>query len=153
MKFGTRYLSGREQAVVRGSDGAIRALADVTEAAGLGRIDDVLGLVRATDAQPDQLSRLQPDALPGEPETGTDWAPPLPNPSMILNVAFNNKELMKNAHVDPGVPNFFLKPPSCMIGSGKEIVVDPEWGAVIPEPEVCAVIGKRAKRYLWVSDP
>ena len=145
MKFGTRYLNGREQAIVRGSDGAIRALADVTEAAGLGRIGDVLSLVRATDEQPDLLSRLQPDALPGEPETGTDWAPPLPNPSMILNVAFNNKELMKNAHKDPGVPNFFLKPPSCMIGSGKDIVVDPEWGAVIPEPEVCAVIGKRAK--------
>ena len=23
---------------------------------------------------------------------------------MILNVAFNNRELMRNAHVDPGVP-------------------------------------------------
>ena len=30
MKFGTRYLNGREQAIVRGSDGAVRALADVT---------------------------------------------------------------------------------------------------------------------------
>ena len=38
MKFGTRYLNGREQAIVRGSDGAIRALADVTEAAGLGEL-------------------------------------------------------------------------------------------------------------------
>ena len=65
MKFGTRYLNGREQAIVRGSDGAIRALADVTEAAGLGRIGDVLSLVRATDEQPDLLSRLQPDALAG----------------------------------------------------------------------------------------
>ena len=69
----------------------------------------------------------------------------MPNPSMVLNVPFNNRELMKKAHVDPGVPNFFLKPPSCMIGHGKPIIVDPEWGAVIPEPEVCAVIGKRAK--------
>ena len=96
MKIGTRFLQGREQAIVRGSDARIRALADVTEAAGLGRIDDVLGLVRATDEQPDLLRKLNPDALPGEPEAGTDWAPPLPNPSMILNVAFNNKELMKN---------------------------------------------------------
>ena len=145
MKFGTRILDGREQAIVRGADGAVRALADVTEAAGLGRINDVLGLVQACDQQPELLSRLDPDALLGEAEASIDWAPPLPNPSMILNVAFNNRELMRNAHVDPGVPNFFLKPPSCMIGSGKEIIVDPDWGAVIPEPEVCAVIGKRAK--------
>ena len=145
MKFGTRILDGREQAIVRGADGAVRVLADVTEAAGLGQIDDMLSLVRACDEQPDLLSRLDPDALQGEVEASIDWAPPLPNPSMILNVAFNNRELMRNAHVDPGVPNFFLKPPSCMIGSGKEIIVDPDWGAVIPEPEVCAVIGKRAK--------
>ena len=145
MKFGTRTLNGREQAIVRGKDGAIRALADVTEAAGLGRIEDVLSLVRACETQPGLLRQLEPDALPGQLEAGTDWAPPLPNPSMILNVAFNNRELMRNAHVDPGVPNFFLKPPSCMIGSGKAIIVDPDWGAVIPEPEVCAVIGKRAK--------
>jgi 2,4-didehydro-3-deoxy-L-rhamnonate hydrolase len=43
------------------------------------------------------------------------------------------------------VPNFFLKPPSAPQAHGKPIVVDPDWGAVIPEPELCAVIGKRAK--------
>ena len=26
----------------------------------------------------------------------------------VAGVAFNNRELMRNAHVDPGVPNFFL---------------------------------------------
>ena len=55
MKFGTRILDGREQAIVRGTDGAVRPLADVTEAAGLGRINDVLGLVQACDQQPDLL--------------------------------------------------------------------------------------------------
>ena len=52
---------------------------------------------------------------------------------------------MKKAHRDPVVPNFFLKPPSCLQSHSKPIVVDPDWGAVIPEPEVFAVIGKRAK--------
>ncbi|MGB0504920.1 MAG: fumarylacetoacetate hydrolase family protein [Pikeienuella sp.] len=52
---------------------------------------------------------------------------------------------MKKAHVDPGVPNFFLKPPSALQGHQKPIIVDPAWGAVIPEPEICAIIGKRAK--------
>ena len=74
-----------------------------------------------------------------------DWAPPIVNPSKILGVAFNNKELMKKAHKDPGVPNYFLKPPSALQAHDKAIIVDPEWGAVIPEPEICAVIGKRAK--------
>ena len=52
---------------------------------------------------------------------------------------------IERAHRDPGVPNFFLKPSTCLQGHGKPIVVDPGWGAVIPEPELCAVIGKRAK--------
>ena len=52
---------------------------------------------------------------------------------------------MKKAHKDPGVPNYFLKPPSALQAHEKPIIVDPDWGAVIPEPEICAVIGKRAK--------
>ena len=52
---------------------------------------------------------------------------------------------MKKAHKDPGVPNFFLKPPSALQGHNKPIIVDPNWGAVIPEPEICAVISKKAK--------
>ena len=83
MKFGTRILDGREQAIVRGADGAVRVLADVTEAVGLGQIDDMLSLVRACDEQPDLLSRLDPDALPGEDEASIDWAPPLPNPCLL----------------------------------------------------------------------
>ena len=74
-----------------------------------------------------------------------EWLPPIQKPSKILGVAFNNKELMKKAHKDPGVPNFFLKPPSALQGHNKPIIVDPNWGAVIPEPEICAVISKKAK--------
>jgi 2-keto-4-pentenoate hydratase/2-oxohepta-3-ene-1,7-dioic acid hydratase in catechol pathway len=65
-------------------------------------------------------------------DDNTDWLPPIGNPSKILGVAFNNRELMKKAHHDPGVPNFFLKPPSCLTGNGKPVFVDPDWGAVIP---------------------
>ena len=145
MKFGTQWVNGAEEAILLGSDGLARKLADVTAQAGFGAIDSLLQLVSACDRNPDLLAKLKPESVEGfEPET-IDWAPPMPNPSMVLNVPFNNRELMKKAHVDPGVPNFFLKPPSCMIGHGKPIIVDPEWGAVIPEPEVCAVIGKRAK--------
>ncbi|MDA9930640.1 fumarylacetoacetate hydrolase family protein [Alphaproteobacteria bacterium] len=145
MKLGTRIFEGCEEAVILGSDARARRLGDVTEAAGLGRIEAMLDLVCAADRNPDLLARLDCNHGAGFALDDIDWAPPMPNPSMALNVAFNNKELMKKAHVDPGVPNFFLKPPSCLIGHGKDIVVDPEWGAVIPEPEICAVIGSRAK--------
>ena len=77
MKFGTRILDGRS----RPSSEALTApcvLADVTEAAGLGQIDDMLSLVRACDEQPDLLSRLDPDALPAKtrrPSTGRRHCP------------------------------------------------------------------------------
>lgn len=145
MKFGTRYADGEETAIILGSDGLARDLADVTESAGKGRIGSMLELVQAADRDSELLIALDADAVPGLDIERIDWAPPVPNPSMILNVSFNNKELMKTAHRDPGVPNYFLKPPSCLQGHEKPIVVDPDWGAVIPEPEVCAVIGRRAK--------
>ena len=144
MKFATLYETGRRVAVMAGTDGAPRRLSDVCTTAGLAPIRSVLDLVEAHT--PSVLPALAAVVDQVSPIEGTpDWAPPLPNPSKILGVAFNNKELMKKAHRDPGVPNFFLKPPSALTGHGKPIVVDPDWGAVIPEPELCAVIGKRAK--------
>lgn len=128
-----------------GSDELARDQAQVAEFAGKSRIGSMLELVQAADRDKDLLNALDADAAPGITVGQIDWEPPIPNPSMILNVPFNNKELMKKAHRDPGVPNFFLKPPSCLQSHTKPIVVDPDWGAVIPEPEVCAVIGKRAK--------
>ncbi|WP_421703786.1 fumarylacetoacetate hydrolase family protein [Aliiroseovarius sp.] len=141
MKFGTLLEAGRRVAVMAGTDGAPRRLVEVCAAAGLSPIPSVLELVEA--GIPASLAQTVDQVTPvgGDP----DWAAPLPNPSKILGVAFNNKELMKKAHRDPGVPNFFLKPPSALTGHGKPIIVDPDWGAVIPEPELCAVIGKRAK--------
>jgi 2-keto-4-pentenoate hydratase/2-oxohepta-3-ene-1,7-dioic acid hydratase in catechol pathway len=104
-----------------------------------------LDLINLSKDEPNLLNniKISTEGLAGfEP---IDWAPPIVNPSKILGVAFNNKELMKKAHKDPGVPNYFLKPPSALQAHEKPIIVDPDWGAVIPEPEICAVIGKRAK--------
>ena len=144
MRFGTIFANGLKTPVVCGTDGQPRLLADACRVAGAEPVRDVLELVemgiagqlRAYQEQIDQLAPV---------EGPIDWAPPLPNPSKILGVAFNNKELMKKAHRDPGVPNFFLKPPSALQGHDKPIIVDPDWGSVIPEPELCAIIGKRAK--------
>lgn len=147
MKLGTIFQNEEPVAILQGSDGQARRLADVCAAAGLDPISDTLTLVQKSAKDATLVSKLQVavDGIPGFDLDNVDWAAPVTNPSKILGVAFNNKELMKKAHRDPGVPNFFLKPPSALTGHGKPVIVDPDWGAVIPEPEICAVIGKRAK--------
>ena len=147
MKFGTIRINGARTPILLGPDGRARTVRGVAGAAGLETFPDMLALVHSAGVDPSILPRLADavDAAPGFELDEADWCAPITNPSKILGVAFNNRELMKKAHRDPGVPNYFLKPPSALQGHNKPIIVDPDWGAVIPEPEVCAVIGKRAK--------
>ena len=74
-----------------------------------------------------------------------EWLPPQPDPRKILGVAFNNRRIRNDVHVDPGVPNFFLKSASCLIGHRQSVIVRPYYGNTIPEPELCAIIGRPAK--------
>ena len=145
MKLGSVYLDGKIVPIVQGAEGQAHNLLDVFKKLEISQINSVLDLINLSKDEPNLLNniRISTEGLAGfEP---IDWAPPIVNPSKILGVAFNNKELMKKAHKDPGVPNYFLKPPSALQAHEKPIIVDPDWGAVIPEPEICAVIGKRAK--------
>ena len=151
MKFGTISLDGQSTPVMQAVDGGLLPVNRVMAVAGAGEVSTMLDLVQRVDADASlpagllaaAITMSASEAIPDG--DGIDWLPPIGNPSKILGVAFNNKELMKKAHHDPGVPNFFLKPPSCLTGHGKAVIVDPDWGAVIPEPEICAVIGRRAK--------
>ena len=145
MKLGSVYLDGKIVPIVQGAEGQAHNLLDVCKKLEISQINSVLDLINLSKDEANLLNniRMSTEGLAGfEP---IDWAPPIVNPSKILGVAFNNKELMKKAHKDPGVPNYFLKPPSALQAHEKPIIVDPDWGAVIPEPEICAVIGKRAK--------
>lgn len=148
MKFATIVEEQRdEQTVVVATPRQVSRLSDVCEAAGVETPHTVLALIERASSQPSLVAAIA-GALPDAPSidiSGCRFCPPVPRPSKILGVAFNNKELMKMAHQDPGVPNFFMKPPSSLIGHGDAICIDPNWGAVIPEPEVCAIIGKVAK--------
>ncbi|MEM7303796.1 MAG: fumarylacetoacetate hydrolase family protein [Pseudomonadota bacterium] len=147
MKLGTILENDRPVAILKGSNGKARRLSDVCGVAGIDPVGDLLTLVKMSGVDANIIPSLQKaaDELSGFDLNDASWLAPITNPSKILGVAFNNQELMKKAHRDPGVPNFFLKPPSALTGHGKPVIVDPEWGAVIPEPEVCAVIGKKAK--------
>jgi 2-keto-4-pentenoate hydratase/2-oxohepta-3-ene-1,7-dioic acid hydratase in catechol pathway len=70
---------------------------------------------------------------------------PIRRPSKIIGVAINNGSINKWAHRRWKAPGFFLKPPSALIGHGEAIVVRQDYGLTHPEPELAAVIGKRAR--------
>ena len=145
MKLGTIYLDGKIVPIVRGIEGKAHNLLDICKKLGISQINSILDLINLSKDEPDLLNNVKVITNGFVGFDPIDWAPPITNPSKILGVAFNNKELMKKAHKDPGVPNYFLKPPSALQAHKKPIIVDPDWGAVIPEPEICAVIGKKAK--------
>lgn len=74
-----------------------------------------------------------------------EWQAPNPDARKILGVAFNNKNIRKEVHIDPGCPNYFLKSSSCLIGHNNPILIRNSYGNTIPEPELCLVIGKTGK--------
>ena len=70
---------------------------------------------------------------------------PIRRPSKILGVPINNSSINKWGHRAWKAPGMFMKPPSALIGHGDAIVIREEYGLTHPEPELAAVIGKRAR--------
>ena len=150
MKFGSIILDGEETVIVRSGDQCAVTLEALYSRAGLGDSPTTLqGLIAGGEPELDRARRALLDSSNQPlPERGTrtvDWLPVQPHASKIFGVAFNNRALMRTAHKDPGVPNFFLKPPSSLVGHGKPIEVRDYYGATIPECELAAVIGRRAR--------
>ncbi len=147
MKFGTINEKGGNQIVVKVDEEHACKLTELEQLANIDCGQSVLELIKIIGEKKDFLLQLQKTLSHAKKIkiSDFDWLPPIQNPSKILGVAFNNVELMRKVHRDPGVPNFFLKPPSSLQGHNKPIIVDPNWGAVIPEPEICAVISTKAK--------
>ena len=147
MKLGTALIDGRNTLIAKVGDGAA-TLEALYRHAGLptapASLNDFIEagkpeLERAAQA----LARAEGVALLDL--AGLDWLPPQPRPSKIIGVAFNNMGIRKSAHKDPGVPNFFFKAPSSLLGHGKAIVMKQHYGETIPELELACVIGRRAK--------
>ena len=147
MKFGTISEKGKSQIVVKVDEEHACKLTELEKLANIDCGQSILELIKIIGKKKGPLLQLQKTLSHAKKIkiSDFDWLPPIQNPSKILGVAFNNVELMRKAHRDPGVPNFFLKPPSSLQGHNKPIIVDPDWGAVIPEPEICAVISTKAK--------
>jgi 2-keto-4-pentenoate hydratase/2-oxohepta-3-ene-1,7-dioic acid hydratase in catechol pathway len=68
-------------------------------------------------------------------------------PGTVLAAALNYKSHLGDtpSRPLPEVPQFFLKPTSCLIASGENIVLPPDGGPVHFEGELVVVIGKRAR--------
>lgn len=148
MKLGTVEINGRQVLIAAVDERHAVSVSEACSAAGVepapGTMNDlieggatVLGKVRAAVAQAPLagVSLLETAKL--------NWLPPQPKPSKVLGVAFNNMGIRKAAYVDPGVPNFFLKAPSCLTGHQKPIVIREHYGETIPELELAGIIGKR----------
>lgn len=147
MKFGSIFENGKSRLIIKIDEKYACKLSEMEQLINCTPSKDMLDLITYIEKEKKLLLEFQKNLNNVKKIRIQDfnWLPPIQRPSKILGVAFNNKELMKKAHKDPGVPNFFLKPPSALQGHNKPIIVDPKWGAVIPEPEICAVISKKAK--------
>ena len=148
MKFGSIILDGRETVIVRSGHHRAVTLETLYSHAGCGDAPaTVQGLIAGGEAELDRARRAarSSQGLQSLDTRDVDWLPAQPSASKIFGVAFNNRALMRTAHKDPGVPNFFLKPPSSLLGHGKPIEIRDYYGATIPECELAAVIGRRGK--------
>ena len=156
MQFGTILIEDRPELVVRVDEVHLVVLRDAYRACAMeGAPATFQALV---EAGPDELRRVS-EVLASLASAGdslsarvsllaidtADWLPPQRQPTKILGVAFNNVGIRKAAHVDPGVPNFLLKAPSSLIGHGKSVIVKRRYGHTMPEPELCVILGRRAR--------
>lgn len=150
MKLGTIFHDGRRELVAAYDKSHALLLRPLLEEAGLPQAglsmnDFIEAGPAAVDTANTQLARTDlPDTLLLSIED-LDWLPPQPRPSKVLGIAFNNMGIRKAAFRDPGVPNFFLKAPSCLTGHGKPVIIRKHYGETIPELELGGVIGRRLK--------
>ena len=150
MKFGTIDRNGENVLIARLSDTEAVALADAYAAAGMGAAPATMrGLIHGGPAELEKAGKAVAAAAGGSVPrislADADWSPPIPDPSKVIGVAMNNKGIRKEAHKEPSVPSYFLKPPSCLLGHNKNVVILENYGETIPDLELAAVIGKRGK--------
>jgi 2-keto-4-pentenoate hydratase/2-oxohepta-3-ene-1,7-dioic acid hydratase in catechol pathway len=149
MKLGTIVYRGAPTPIAQIDARHAASLAGLYQRAQLGRAPaSVLELIDAGLTELAKLRQARGRAVPADSlidVTDADWLAPVTRPSKIFGVAFNNKALTDIAHVRPTRPMFFLKPPSCLTGHNKPILVGSDYGRTIPELELGVVIGRRCK--------
>lgn len=146
MKLGTIHHEGRPALVAKHGRSVV-LLSDLYRSAGLGDAPrSINDLVEGGPAERARARRTGTGNGRRARRSLLDWLAPQTRPSKIIGVAFNNMGIRKSAHRDPGVPNFFLKAPSCLTGHNKPVVIEEHFGDTIPELELAAVIGRRCRK-------
>ena len=131
MKFGTIMLAGEPCLVMQHNDGAMCLVDRLLEMADAGSAPTMLDLVHRLGNDPTLAATLSAAAtgLQGKHafavDEQTDWLPPIGNPSKILGVAFNNRELMKKAQ-----RLRFQKTKVLQFGSGQALI---RWWCYMPK--------------------
>lgn len=149
MKLATISLDGTNQVVVAHEGlNRVSLLADLYAHAGLGEAPS--SMKSLLDAGADEWAKVE-KAAEGIAEVdsmATDdltWLPPVPDAGKIIAAAMNNSKFTDKAHIPAADPQFFLKPPSSMIGHGESIEIADDYGFTFPELELAVVIGRTAK--------
>lgn len=127
-------------------------LADVAHAIGLPPLPaDMITLIESGDDGRRLLTAAanyaadNPDTIEGIDPADVEWHAPVRRPAKILCIALNNSASDARKISAPEHPLFFMKPASCLVGHGGEIVVHDYYGSVHPEPELGVVIGKECR--------
>jgi 2-keto-4-pentenoate hydratase/2-oxohepta-3-ene-1,7-dioic acid hydratase in catechol pathway len=111
----------------------------------------LLEFIEAGDAEHDIATEIAAQITDGRLKTpcyaisDIHFRAPVRRPSKILGVPINNSSINKWGHRAWKAPGLFMKPPSALVGHGDAIVIRKEYGLTHPEPELAAVIGKRAR--------
>lgn len=124
-------------------------LADLYRAAALG--EPPANLQALIDRGPAEIDSLRQAfaqhaaALNAMPLDSLDWLAPQPRTGKILGIAVNNRHLNRMAFREPTHPMIFMKSSTSLTGHGKPVEILQDHGYTIPEPELCAVLGKGGK--------
>jgi 2-keto-4-pentenoate hydratase/2-oxohepta-3-ene-1,7-dioic acid hydratase in catechol pathway len=149
MKLASIRHEGRNRVVVATADlQGLHRLDDIYEAGGLGEAPASVRELLARGR--DELDRIRvalsdAPALPVLPADQVEWLPPVPDASLVLGVAMNNRRLNDTAHVAPAGPMFFVKPQKSLVGHGAAIEIADDYGFTFPELELGVIIGSRAR--------
>ncbi|MCJ0765759.1 fumarylacetoacetate hydrolase family protein [Variovorax terrae] len=149
MKLASIRQASRVALIVELPDGGAALLEDLYRAAALGEAPASLqALIERGDAEVVRLRAALPlhaSRLPLVALESVDWLAPQPRTGKILGIAVNNRNLNRVAFREPTHPMIFMKSSTSLTGHQKPIEILQDHGYTIPEPELCAVLGKGGK--------
>ncbi|MCC6581520.1 MAG: fumarylacetoacetate hydrolase family protein [Phycisphaeraceae bacterium] len=149
MRIASIRRDGRVELIIELPERGAALLRDLYDHARLG--SPPAGMQALIDRGPAEVSLIRvalaqhASRLPLVDLAKADWLAPQPRTGKILGIAVNNRHLNRMAFREPTHPMIFMKSSTSLTGHGKPIEILDDHGYTIPEPELCAVLGKGGK--------